>query len=305
MIAQSYPGISVVVVTPDRYETIRETVKHLRNQTSSDRIELVIVAPSSAQLGFDESEGEGFWGVQVVEVGAIFSRSRARVVGIGKAKARVLAFIEDHAYPAEGWAEALLKAHEQPWAAVGPIMGNANPATAMSWANLFILYGPWVGLTKGGIFDDIPGENSSYKTHILRACGPDLQTLLNGAQDSLVHRSLRANGHQLYVDPKAKVYHYNFESPGPSVKEHFGCGRSFAGARARYWSALRRMLYAGGTPLIPLVRFMRIWKNIRQSDNKGDLLPGTIPALLLGLVSGALGELVGYTFGQGRAKLEM
>ncbi len=301
MSARSFPEMSVVIVQPDHCPTIRETVKHLRKQTLSDRLELMIVAPSAAEIGLTESEREGFWAVRVIAVGERFSRGRARAVGVHEAMAPVVAFIEDHAYPASGWAEALLEAHAQPWAAVGPVIGNANPGTTMSWANLFILYGPWIEGTEGGISDDIPGENSSYKRNVLLDYGPELDSLLDGAQDSVMHRGLRARGHDLYLDPRAKVYHHNFESLPASVQEHFGCGRSFAEARARSWPVLRRVLYAGGAPLIPLVRFRRIWKDIRRSGKSRDLLPGIIPALLLGLITGALGEMAGYALGPGNA----
>lgn len=301
MSARSFPEMSVVIVKPDHCPTIRQTLKHLQKQTIRDRMELVIMTASSAELGLTESEREGFWAVRVVEVGEGFSRGRARVAGVHKAAAPLVAFIEDHAYPAAGWAEALLKAHEQPWAAVGPVIGNANPGTTMSWANLFILYGPWIEGAEGGMVDDIPGENSSYKRNVLLDYGPALDSLLDGAQDSVMHRGLRGRGHRLCIEPKAKVYHHNFETPLASVKEHFGCGRSFAAARARTWSPLRRVLYAGGAPLIPLVRFKRIWKDIQQSGKSRDLLPGVIPALLLGLITGALGEMAGYALGPGNA----
>jgi hypothetical protein len=303
MSARSFPEMSVVIIKPDHCPTISKTLKHLRKQTISDRIELVIVTATAAELGLTESDREGFWAVRVVEVGVSFSRGRGRAAGVHKAVAPVVAFIEDHAYPALGWAEALLEAHEQPWAAVGPVIGNANPGSTLSWANLFILYGPWIEGTEGGMSDDIPGENSSYKRNALLDCGPELDSLLDGAQDSVMHQGLRARGRRLYLEPKAKVYHHNFESLSASVKEHFDCGRSFAAARARPWSALRRVLYAGGGPLIPLVRFRRIWKDIRRSGKSRDLLPGIIPALLLGLITGALGEMAGYALGPGTVEL--
>ena len=102
MSAQSFPQMSVVIVKPDHCPTIRETVEHLRKQTGIDRIELVIVTSSSAELGLTESEREGFWAVRVVEVGESFPRGRARALGVHQAVAPVVAFIEDHAYPATG-----------------------------------------------------------------------------------------------------------------------------------------------------------------------------------------------------------
>jgi hypothetical protein len=42
--------MSVVLVTPGRYETIRKTMQHLQAQTVADQLEIVIVAPSAATL---------------------------------------------------------------------------------------------------------------------------------------------------------------------------------------------------------------------------------------------------------------
>ena len=44
--------ISVVLVTPDRYDAIRKTMEHLQAQTVLDQLEIVIVAPSAATLNF-------------------------------------------------------------------------------------------------------------------------------------------------------------------------------------------------------------------------------------------------------------
>ncbi|HEX5708076.1 MAG TPA: hypothetical protein VFX96_12315 [Pyrinomonadaceae bacterium] len=40
--------MSVLIVTPDDYRTIRKTVRHLGAQTARERLEVVIVAPSRA-----------------------------------------------------------------------------------------------------------------------------------------------------------------------------------------------------------------------------------------------------------------
>ena len=43
--------LSVVIVTPDCYETIGKTMGYLRAQTARDRLEIVIVAPSTLAKG--------------------------------------------------------------------------------------------------------------------------------------------------------------------------------------------------------------------------------------------------------------
>ena len=58
---QSSAEMSVVIVTPDHYDTIRKTLRHIRAQNVRDRLEVVIVAPSANRLGLDEAELRDFF----------------------------------------------------------------------------------------------------------------------------------------------------------------------------------------------------------------------------------------------------
>jgi len=101
------PELSVVIVTPDGYETIRKTMDHLRAQTARDRLEIVIVAPSVQQLDLPDGGPPGFSRVSVVDVGEIHSIARAYAAGIRQATAPVVVLSEDHSFPETGWAAAL------------------------------------------------------------------------------------------------------------------------------------------------------------------------------------------------------
>ena len=108
-----------------------------------------------------------FSSVKVVPIDSAASVARANAAGIRAATSSVVALTEDHSFPDPEWAENLIKAHEQPWAAVGPAVRNANPATAVSWADFFIGYGPWAEPISAGTVDFLPGHNSSYKRAVL------------------------------------------------------------------------------------------------------------------------------------------
>lgn len=69
---------SVIVLTPDNYATIRQTIRRLRGQAISDRLEIAIVAPTSESLGLDESERKDFGRVSIVEFGTMTSTAKAR-----------------------------------------------------------------------------------------------------------------------------------------------------------------------------------------------------------------------------------
>jgi len=291
--------MSVVLITPDRYDTIRKTMKHLRAQTVRDQLEIVIVAPSAKGLNLDESELKEFCQFRVVEVGEIKSVAKARATGIREASAPVVVLAEDHSYPDPNWAEALIDAHRKPWAAVGPVIANANPGNKISWASFFIGYGRWVGPAEAGPIDDLPGHNRSYKRAILLDYGPELDVMLEA--ESVLHWDLQAKGYRLYFEPRAKTYHLNFTRPSSFLRALFHFGRMFAGTRARGWSPLSRVLYTGGAPLIPLVRLQRILRQINQSKQNHDPLPAILPMLVIGLIVSAIGEMIGYTLGAGHA----
>lgn len=297
------PEMSVVVITPDGYATIRKTIRHLRAQQASGSLEVLIVAPSAEELGLDESEMKSFLRYEVVEVGPVVSTARARAVGALAASARIVAFAEDHAYPAPGWAEALIERHREDWAAVGPVMTNANPRSITSWANLLIEYAQWLDPTEGGERDHLPGHNGSYKRDVLLGYGDRLEAMLDA--ESVLHWDLRANEHKLYLEPKARTFHQNFSQHTPSLTLRFNGGRLFASSRARYWPAWRRALFTCASPLIPVVRCCRIMRELFRPGRPRRLLPRLLPALMVGLIFDGAGEMAGYALGPGRAMAKL
>jgi hypothetical protein len=303
MSGRNPPEMSVVVVTPDRYETVRKTVRHLKAQNVKDRLEIVLVAPSVAELGLDVSEMKNFLQFRVVEAGPINSTARARAIGIRHAAAPIVALVEDHCFPAPGWAEAIINAHKAGWAAVGPVMANANPDGIISWANLLIEYSQWLEPARGGTVDHLPGHNGSYNRDVLLKYGDQLEAMLEA--ESVLQWDLRAKGHRLYLDPKARTFHQNFSTPLASIPLRFHGGRLFASARARHWPLWQRVLYTAASPVIPLVRFSRIVRELHRPGRPNHLLPRVLPALIAGLIIDGAGEMVGYAFGPGNAMVRL
>jgi GT2 family glycosyltransferase len=297
----SEPDLTVVLVTPDQYQTLRAVVRHLRAQTARDRLEIVIVAPAREGLGLIETDLEGFVRFRVVEAGTPWSLAKARADGIRAASAPVVALVEDHCFPDPGWAAALIAAHRQPWAAVGPAIANANPRTRLSWANLLIAYGRWVAPEAGAEVDDIPGNNSSYKRALLLEYGSELERMLE--REAVLHEDLRAKGHRFYLEPQAKAYHQNASRLTSAIWTRFQAGRLFGAMRARNgrWSLLRRLLYIGGAPLIPLMHLRPVLQHARRAARQRPLLPGLRGAVVGLLAVAGAGEMIGYAFGPGKA----
>ena len=293
------PDLSAILITPGRFEAIRKALEHVRHQNVRDRIEVVIVAPSEAGLELESAALEGFWGWQVVEVGEIDNLGPAEAAGVVRAHGDAVVYVEEHSFPAAGWAEALIRAHAEPWAAVGPAITNANPQTMISWTTFFLDFGDWVAPGTPGRAKTLPSHQTSYKRDFLVPYGERLGRLLE--TETALQIDLRARGHELYFEPAARTDHVNVSRFDRLIGLQFQNYREFAANRALLggWSLPRRLLYIGGSPLIPLVRGRRVVSQIRRAGLGRKLLPGVLPSLILGLAAAAVGELVGYSVGKG------
>jgi len=293
------PSMSVLMVTPDDYESLRATVTHLRRQTINHQLEVVIVAPSAANLRLDEAELKEFFSYAVVEAGEINTTGGAIAAAVRRASAPLVAYAEEHSYPDPGWAEAFVEAHRQPWAAVGAVVSNANPESMISWAHLYTDFGSWVDPAVGGVVNNLAWHHVAYKRAILLEYGPELEAMLE--TEGILHRDLQKKGHQLFLETRALSHHLNVSMFLSHLGAEFHGGRMFGAARARFgrWSVLRRVLYIGGLPLIPLVRARRILRQIYQTGRGRQLVPRILPPLVVGLMIHALGEATGYARGSG------
>ena len=211
-----------------------------------------------------------------------------------------MAFIEEHAYPEPDWAEALINAHRQAWAAVGPVVENANPKGRISWADFIISYGPWMESSPTGVVGILPGHNSSYKKAILNQYGDQLEDYLEA--ENVLHTDLGKKGYQLYLEPEARVRHLNFTRFSTWLPSQYYTGRLFAAIRSMSWSPFQRLVFTAGSPLIPIVRLCRILPQMKGLRKRHSLPGGILIFVLLGLGAGAAGEMLGYALGAGTSK---
>jgi hypothetical protein len=291
------PEMSVIITTPDSYDTIRALVGALRLQTARDALELVIVAPSVAAIRAGLADLQDFRCWRIVELRVMRSVGQAKTAGIRCANASVVVLTEDHCFPDPGWARALIEAHRGDWAAVGPSMDNGNPQSLISWADFIIGYGPWFNPLAAHEVELLPGHNTSYKRNLLLGYGERLEALL-GAESNL-HHDLRARGFRLYLESAAMAFHTNFTRPSRWIPYLFYSGRVFAAERRRNWPPLRRAGYTIGAWLIPFVRFMRLITGVRRT--RPDLVVGVSAPLLFALIVDAAGQGIGYALGAGQA----
>lgn len=291
------PGLSVILVAAGPVAGIETTLLHLRRQAAANRIELLIVTPSKDRLGSPPVDLSPLHSVRVVEDPSAAGIASGNAAGVRAARAPVVAFAEDHAFPDATWAEALLRAHDGTVAAVGPAFVNANPATAASWVDFLMGYVHWMEPCPGGETRFLPGHNSSYRRDVLLARGNTLESDLE--VETVLHLELSGRGERLVVAPEARIAHVNFSLWGPKLIASFHHGRVFAAARAEHWRRARRVAFTAASPAIPLVRLARILRLLVPPGRRG-LVPWTaVPGLFVGLAADAIGQALGYAAGAG------
>ena len=290
--------LAVVLVTRNSFHTIRRTVQALRAQTIASEIELIIVATTRECVNdYRPGELDGFARIEIVPAGPMRCLDFGAPKGLLRATAPVVAWLEDHVFPEANWAEEIVKAHEGPWAVVNGQMINANPETALSWANIFISHRAELVPRAGEWKEVFTSHNASYKKAVLETYGDDLERYMGHGGD--LQRDLLQKGHRLYIHLDARYQHLQMSTWRPIIPYRFALGRHFAATRVRQnsWGWGWRLAYVVAGPLIPVVQLARLIKCIRKFGQ----FPRALPPVALGLVMEGLGEMVGYAAGEGNA----
>lgn len=283
--------VSAVVAT-DRYATIEPLVRALAAQRRPRRIELVAVAPPGAELE-PGAEVKALGGYRTVEADPLEDLRDARVAGFAAAGAPVVVLAETHCFPAEGWLDAVLDAHERGWAVVGPCFENANPHTALSWANFLDHYARFAAPAQAGPRPEVAGHNTTLLREPLLELGDALPRLLRDFP--ALHAQLAARG-GVYLEPRALMRHVHMSTWRGWTAEAWAGGRVNGASRSRRWPLWRRVGYAAATPLIialELARRMPRWRELQRRP-----LPAmTLPYLLAGIAVRCAGEAASFLLG--------
>lgn len=296
-------ALSVILVT-DSLDAVATALARYRAATDPARVELIVAAVApDPRLTVATLADAGFPNARVVDVreGTL---QAAEWRAFQATTAPLVVFGQAHAFPRPGFGAAILAAWSEGrsparglarWAVVGPAIANANPETTVSRAAMWLSFGRWMDEPPRGEWPDVPGHNSAYDRAALVELGDDLVGYLEAGWQ--LQARLTARGHRCLLEPAATMDIVNPSRLGPFVAHFFQLGRLVAAQRCQRWSVFRRLAYALGSPLIPLVRLQRI---VRDSMRRRTNAPWVaLPLLVLGLVASALGEATAFLVGPG------
>jgi hypothetical protein len=116
--------------------------------------------------------------------------------------------------------------------------------------------------------------------------------------EPVVHFAMADQGYEVWLVPGATVSQSRTGlSWKEALRERYVWGRSFAGTRVQHISFAKRMVYAGLSPVLPLLITSRITRVARERGGFSRLLPA-MPTVLLLTTVWAIGEAIGYLSGK-------
>jgi len=291
-----------MIVLTDDFGTIRRLVEHLGAQTIVRGVELVVVCPSAKDVQFPAGLTDALARVTVVEF-PLLPMGAARATAVRAATGPIIVLGETHAFPSPDWAEQLIRAHGGPWEAVSPGMENGNPESALSWSGFLMDYGRWLAERPSGEIAEPPSYNASWRREALIGLQDRLELML--APGGGMDEGFLVGGAVFQHESHARVAHLNIARLGAWAAERYWAGRVVGARRCREWSLVRRLVYFGGSVLVPLIRFVQTRAAIVHARRRRDLPTGTLAAVAGGSLLWAFGEALGYLAGEGQSEARM
>ena len=252
------PALSVILVIGGQRERERLALKSLLEQSAIDRMEILLydLGPTDCT----PIPGSDHPRVRLTRGTPDDLLGEARARGIRAARAPVVCFMEEHCEMQPGSADAFIRAHEGPWAAVGGSFINANPDSGRSSQAFRINYGIYLRPQRGrGRTRLVAGQNSTFKRDVLLRYNKQLEALLNA--DLVLQWQMLRDGYEFFHEPAAKIAHRNENTYRSLATGIFYWNWCFSHMRASFfgWSKLRRIVWFLLTPLIPWVRLARMF----------------------------------------------
>lgn len=300
---RSSPDLSAIVVVGNTRERAQLSLESLYAQTIADRMELIVIDLKTRDV--PELSVSSRIPTRYVTLGRNATWGHARARAAQMATAPVVAFIEDHCTADPGWAEALVRAHQEPWAAVGYAFTNPHPESYLSRAILASEYGCWEHPTTSRPARVLPCGNVAYKRELLLSLNDELEHLLT--PDFVVHERFNSQGLPMYVESQAIVAHDSLVRLRHLFAASFMFCRILAARRvdSQRWNGLKRLAYGLATPIIgPPIALWRLLSSRRDTPADWGTLVLYLPVILVKGVASSLGESVGYFVGAGKSETQ-
>jgi hypothetical protein len=295
-------ALSIVIAVVSGKEALRRCLNALRPQVHPADTEIIVpydqwsievgeLAPEFPDVRFHLIEGSGGTarGAQPPRAHQLYDRRRA--VGLSLARGRLVAMTEDHAVPAPDWCRQIVTVHEQPHAVIGGAIDNAVDRP-LNWALYYCDFGRFGRPLPNGEAAYASDVNVAYKRGALEAIR---EVWRDAYHETTVNWTLRSRGEVVFLDSRLVVHqHRPAISLGQAYRERIEWGRTFAETRVARCGVWRGLLYAAGTPVLPVILLIRVLRHMLRQRRAFRQMATTLPLALFLLTGWALGEFIGY-----------
>jgi GT2 family glycosyltransferase len=285
------PSFSVVVASFRRLDLLAECLESLRAQCAQHGAELIL-ARAAREPGAELDRVAH--GCRVIAAPAGAGVPQLRGIGLAQANGEWIARTDDQCLAAPDWVDALLAARAPDVQVLGGRMGNARRERGSDCGAFFAEYG-FYGARSGKGAPLITEANAAYHRSVVTAVAEWARA---GSWENVIHDRLYAEGRRFRLVPAARVRQNLSYGVREFCRDRFRHGRGYAATRSADLSGIQRFLHALGTPALPLVLALRIYRMV-DPDERRYWMRG-FPSLLLFLSAWALGEAAGYLRGAAR-----
>jgi len=289
------PKLSVVIASVNGLPCIRECLERLEALPERNDMEVLVLDRRT-----DDTAAEirrQFPSVTVFSGLHGKSIPELRWLGMQKARAELIAVIEDHCMAPPHWAGEILRFAESPYGVVGGPVENGSRERIVDWAFFLAEYGPCMPPLTDGESRGVPGNNAVYRREVLPLSEPAWGCVWESfLQQELLRRKVR-----MYLHGGMTLYHKKSFRLGEMMSQRFLYSRSFAAMRAQRMTAVKRLIYAGLSAALPAVLLWRIGAGlVRKRRNVKEFIAG-LPIIGLFVLSWGSGEMAGYLAGDGNS----
>ena len=287
--------ISVVVPCTNAFSDFQACVEALYAQTGP-KPEVIAVERLGPE--FVAQVEAAFPDARIVSVDSGSTIPELRAVGIRAASADAIGVLEDHVIVPPDWTERMLGELAAGSDVVAGPVDNRATETLVDWAAFLCEYSAVLPPVKDGPSDWLPGNNTVYRTEVLRR----YDSLLDeGKWENYLHDHMRADGLKLTLRNDVISGHRMYYSFGLYFQQRYLYSRSFAGARVKGESFPKRLLMGCFAFALPPLVYYRVVRNVLSKGRHKKQLVRSLPLLVPFSLSWGAGEVAGYWFGAGNS----
>ena len=308
----STPTLSVVVtLVSGRTQDLAACLKSLHDQEDSPAIEILVPYDDPCRDVTRLGSNLPQCALLAHRRGLDFTAARAaashepydilRTVGVKAARGCYTALTEDHSTLAPRWCRTAIELLEEhpDLGAVGAQI-ECGSDRLLNRAIYYCDYGRYQNPLPEGPAVFVSDSNVVYRSQAL----DDIRSVWeNGFSEFPVHQALVERGRPIWLSPRITACQNRVEMTlGEAIKERYVWGRTFAAVRFDGRLMIRRLMYAGLSPAVPVLLMLRLVRRAFSDGRRpGRFLPA-LPHIALLTSVWASGEFVGYLIGGPNSK---